>query len=76
MKTSRMFMGHLFVLRKLELSMNYLIKITIFVTIFQQFPACKFLYLQNGMSCAALLRMFYRFLSCTGNVDVVDEKDH
>ena len=37
MKISRLFMGHLSLLRKLEPSMNYLIKVTIFVTIFQQF---------------------------------------
>ncbi|XP_062167585.1 uncharacterized protein LOC133873827 [Alnus glutinosa] len=27
------------------------------------------------LSCAALLRIFHRFLSCAASVDVVDEKD-
>ncbi|XP_059428730.1 uncharacterized protein LOC132162515 [Corylus avellana] len=37
---------------------------------------CLVLRKVKELSCAALLRIFHRFLSCAASVDVVDEKDH
>lgn len=36
---------------------------------------CLVLRKVKELSCAALLRIFHRFLSCAASVDVVDEKD-